>query len=141
MAIFGHLGFCFVLLLGCFICDGLRPRAVSRATRPNKVDRRQLCRPRRRHALAGLATVEFPLEVPLAVDPVGEPRVLGPARRHLAVAVLRLVLHQLHELRLPLRLVRAVLCLLHQLVGCRLEVPRLGYFLACHCIRWWPSIR
>jgi hypothetical protein len=37
------------------------------------------------------------------LDPVGQPRVLFPARRHVAVAVRRLVRCQPRELRLPPR--------------------------------------
>ena len=75
---------------------------------PNKAQRLQLRRPLRRHPLARLAAVQLLLERPLVLDPVAEPRVLGPALRHVAVAVLPLVGLELGQLRLPAHVVGRV---------------------------------
>ena len=88
-------------------------RAVSLQMRPipGEAERLQLRRPRRRHPRAGVAAVQFLLARPLVMDPPAQPRVLGPAPRHVAVAVLLLVRHQPRELRLPDRIVRSrLLC-------------------------------
>jgi hypothetical protein len=68
---------------------------------PVEAECRQPRRPVRRHPPAVLAAVELPLELPLVFDPPAEPRVLGPAHRHVAVAVLHLIYREPRELRLP----------------------------------------
>ena len=69
---------------------------------PHEAELRQPRSPLRCHLIAGLATVELPLEPPLHHDPPAEPWVLGPALRHAAVAVRLLVRRKPRELCLPL---------------------------------------
>jgi hypothetical protein len=54
---------------------------------------------------AGLAVVQLLLEPPLAVNPAAERQVLGPALRHVAVAVLVLVVLEPGQLPLPAHVV------------------------------------
>jgi hypothetical protein len=70
------------------------PLGVRELCLPAEAERLQPRRPLRRQPLAGLAAVELPLERPLTADSVGQRRVLGPAPRHVVVAVRRLVGHQ-----------------------------------------------
>ena len=70
----------------------------------DKVQRLQPRRPRRRDPRAGVAAVQLLLAHPLVVDPPAQRRVLGPALRHVAVAVRLLVRRQPGKLRLPGRL-------------------------------------